>query len=435
MNKSYPLCLLITLLIVSGCGLFKKKKNYSIKYPEELTLVAEQIDEEKYKDARFNLDEYLNRSENLEYFGHAYFLKGYIYELEGDTEKAIRFYRQSVKHSSRFNGLVEAKALYNLSFTYERNGQFGPLMTVLTDLVKRPQHFRPLTARVETPARMGAALASLGQMKKAKKFHQQGAEAYKRLSRSNFFSPSRNELGKAQYYLGVVVYKNDNETFDKLKQKLQWGQIHLMAASEASIGSWSRKASNQLLKSYDQMWNLIKTYKPQQKGLDKLSYRRQKHYKQLEMASDFYDIVDKVRAEEFPLHRVNRYSSKIIDAADSWQNRLKAFVVTLDIGPETIREKPVRQRPLAKVLDEEWKKKIVKVNKEQAKDETLPLPVGVDVAGDLKRYAEEKKQEDSARQQSLQKELSKKMKTGIKPTSASEKDKAFSPLPPKDPNL
>ena len=415
---------------ITNCGLFSKnKKNYEIQYPPELAAVDKKVKKKKYFEAHDKIDAYLKKSENLEYFGVAYFLKGYIYELQGDEEKTIEFYRRAIKHTSKFNSLVEAKALYNLSFTYERANDFDSVMSVLTDLVQRPKYFRPITAKVETRARMGAALGSLGQMEKAKKFHSEAEQYYYKMSRENFFKPSKLALTKALYYLGVVVYDSKNEKFNNLRDKLNWGQTHLLACTEASTGSWSRKAANRLLLSYDKMWQLIKAYKPMDKDLDPQTYNKMKDYRQLEMASDFYDILRKIRPEEFPIHKDNRYSRIVVDTSDKWMNVLQDFVLTLEVGPELIRDKKVKQRPIFVEIAEAKAKP-----KKEKKPKALPPPIGVQISSEIQKEMEI---ENAKKSEELKAELKSQFKTKQDKDIMREKDKKskFIPLPEKDPNL
>ena len=158
-----PKKILIYCLVFSafaGCSLFskKEKKVSYIEYPAELKKVNAMVIEKKFDDARILIDDYLNRSENIHWFGHAYYLKGFVYESDNQPDEAIRFYRQAIQHASRYDSVVEAKAIYNLSYVYERTGQMGELSSTLTDLMKRPQQKTSLRSS-ETPKRSSYFLA------------------------------------------------------------------------------------------------------------------------------------------------------------------------------------------------------------------------------------------------------------------------------------
>jgi|GEM_PF-2174375 len=432
------LCIVMgsSAFLTTGCSSAPKTQDSQVVYPPELEQVRKKIAQKHYKDAHGLIDSYLNRSENLQFFGHAYFLKAYIFELEGDVEEAMTFYRRSIQHANGFDSLVQAKALYNLSFTLERKGAFDELMTVLTDLFNRPEHFKALTAQVETQARMSSALASLGQLKKAKQVHARAAASYKKMSRANWFRPKPESLAKALYYLGVVVYPEKNESFSSLEKKLSWGEVYLLKSAESSVGSWSQKATSMLLQGYARLWKKIESFRPEEKNLDPTAAQRAKAAGQLDMASKFYDLLIQVNTEEFPLHKVNRNSKKIIEGADLWKRKLESFALNLKLGPETLREKKVRQTPLVRILDEEWKRRSTPVNKEQtAKSRVLPLPIGAGMKG----VADEKIETPSSAPVGSQ-TLGDEVKANVRPKSVKDKlnkdlKKKFEALPEKDPNL
>ena len=176
--------------------------------------------------------------------------------------------------------------------------------------------------------------------------------------RHNLFRASKEDSSQALYYLGLNIYPAKNENFDHLHKKATWGQKYFLASAEASISNWSKKSTNQLLKSYETIWSLIKKHESDSR-LDKMASKKQKQEKQLEMAADFYDLLHRIKAEEFPMAKVNRYSKKIVESADKWLARVESFAQTLSLGPETTRVGKIKQRRLLKVIDPELEKKII----------------------------------------------------------------------------
>lgn len=357
-KNSLIYCFLCLLFL--GCSLFskKEKKVSHIQYPPELKKVNAMVIEKKFDDARILIDDYLNQASNIHWFGHAYYLKAFVFESNNQPDQAVKFYRQAIQHASRYDSLVEAKAIYNLSYVYERTGQMSELSSTLVDLMQRPQHFDVLTAHVETPARLAASFASLGQMKKAKKFHSMASKNYDRMIRHNLFRASREDLSQALYYLGLNVYPTSTEDFSNLNTKTALGQRYLLASAEASVSSWSKKATKQLLSSYENLWALIKKHESKEK-LDKMARRKDTQNTQLDMAADFYDLLHRIKAEEFPMSKVNRNSKQIIESANKWLVKVEGFAQGLDLGPETVRTKKVKQRKLYKVIDPELEKKVL----------------------------------------------------------------------------
>ncbi len=376
--------LIFTLIfsLVLGCSSSSKKESkYNLKYPKELQEVNQLIAVKKTGDARLRVEDYLNKAENIHWYGHAYFLQGFIYELEENYPMSIKFYRSAIEHGSNYESRVEAKALYNLSFVYERIDNRDDLLATLIDLMKRREFFDVLTGQVEIPARLAAAYASQGRLKEGMIFHREAAQNFTTLVRNQRFQAQRSELSKSLYYLGFVTFDQNEETFKGLIRKLSIGQKYFLASAEASKSTWSEKSVKRLQNQYTRSWSMIKNHRPDGLKNDPMAFKKQKQEGQLEMAAQLYDLMHKVRVEEFPMGQVNLQSKRIMDETASWLTRIENFTLTLSLGPEMIRNKKVKNTRLARYVKEEKKK--VKVNKEKltTPKETPVEPTGKPAAG------------------------------------------------------
>ena len=188
------------------------------------------IVKKKYSDAQFAIESYLNKAENIHWYGHAYFLKAFLYEQTEDYDQSIKWYRRAIKHGTSYDSRVQAKALYNLSFVYEREARFTELLTVLVDLIKRRDFFDVLTGQVEIPARLAAAYSFHGRPKEALIFHREAANNYKLLVKNQRFRSSPDEVSKSLYYLGLSTFDENDEEFDRLISKLNLGQKYYLAS-------------------------------------------------------------------------------------------------------------------------------------------------------------------------------------------------------------
>lgn len=370
--------MLFTLFIVVGCSTTPRGASPYLKYPKELDDVHNLIVQKKTDDARMRVDDYLNKAENINWYGHAYFLKGFLYEMDDNVEQAAVFYRTAINHSVKFDSNVEAKALYNLSFVNERIQNWNELLLNLTDLMKRRQFFDPVIGQVEIPARLAAAYAVLGKLAEAEVFHKQARQNFERMIRKSSEFIPKHELAKTLYYLGLDVYDPRMENFNGLIKKLDIGQKYFLAAAEASDNDWSERASSRIVALYEKAWNMIHTYRTQEFKNDELAQRRQKHATQLEMASELYDLTHRLRVEEFPLADVNRRSRRIMEESEGWLDRLEKFAQKLDLGPAMVRNKKVANKKLMQFVDKE---KRVKVNPEVVAtgnplDDEDPKPAG-----------------------------------------------------------
>ncbi len=343
-----------------------------LDYPPELEAVHDLIVKRKTADARLKIGDYLNKAENIHWYGHAYFLKGFLYELDEDYGNAIKFYRSAIQHGSQYESRVEAKALYNLSFVYEKIDERDRLLVTLIDLMKRREYFDVLTGQVEIPARLAATYASQGRMKEALIFHREARQNFKDMVRNQKFRAQKSEISKALYYLGLATYDQNNEAFADLVKKLEAGQKYFLASAEASDSTWSEKSVTRLKALYDKAWGQVLEFQPKGFDHDPQAKKKQQHRRQLVMASSLYDLMFLLRAEEFPMSDVNLRSKAIMDNTQAWIDRIEKFAIGLSVGPETIRSQKIKNKRLARYVEEEQQP--VKINKEQASQKKASSP-------------------------------------------------------------
>lgn len=355
----------------------EKVKDF-LKYPAELEAVHGLVVKKKTVDAREKVDDYLNRSENIHWFGHAYYLKAFIYEIEEDFTNAEKYYRTAIDHGSQYESKVEAKALYNLSFVYERIDNRKDLLVSLLDLMKRRKFFDKLVREVEIPARLAAAYASQGKMKEALIFHREASTNFNKMVRVANFKAEKSEISKSLYYLGFATFDENNEPYANLVRKLSVGQKYFLAGAEASKSKWSTKSKDRLINRYQMAWGQVLEYKPEGFEGDPLGFKKNKQRKQLEMAADFYDLLHRLRAEEFPLANVNPRSKELMDYTSQWLDKVENYALRLNVGPETVRNKKVKNKALARYLEEAYEKPVAnkeQVQKESAKKKKTITPV------------------------------------------------------------
>lgn len=340
------------------------EKPLTLQYPADLQVAHKLIVEKKHDDARFKIEDYLNRAENIHWYGHAYFLMGFLYELDENFDQSEKYYRSAIQHGLAFESRVEAKALYNLSYVYEKTQQMDKLLVTLIDLMARRRFFDSLTAQVEIPARLAAVYAFAGQMDDALKFHENAAGHFDNLVRRQNFNVKHEEISQSLFYLGLAIFDQDSESFDTLVKKLDRGQKYFLASAEASKSIWSEKSLQTLSRQYDRAWGMIQEFEPTEYSKDPMAHKKKKHIRQLVMASDLYDLMHRIRAEEFPLANVNPRSRAIMDKTAQWIERIEKFALKLNLGPEIIRNQTIANKRLSSYIEE--KEKPVRVNKEKA---------------------------------------------------------------------
>ncbi|MEM7646067.1 MAG: hypothetical protein AAF203_04085 [Pseudomonadota bacterium] len=360
--------ILIFGLGMSGCMFLPATKDQApnIEFPKKLKKANDLIVSDKTSDAKVIIEDYLNESINIHWFGHAYFLKGFLFEKEDQPENAIREYRNAIQHTNSYDSLVEAKALYNLSFVFEQTRKMDELLVSLIDLMKRRSFFNQLTGQVEIPARLAATYAYFHREKEAAIFHQQATNGYNKLIRNSSKGQNRDDISKALYYMGFAVFDPPKESYAGLAKKVNMGQKYFLASAEASKSEWSQKSANRLRQLYRLLWARVEGISVQGLDHDQQAKNKQKQRLQLIMASDLYDMNHRLQAEEFPLGNINPRSKAIMDESKVWIRKLEEFALGLSLGPEMIRDKAVKNKKLSRYLEKELEEKVA-VNKENIK--------------------------------------------------------------------
>ena len=311
------------VILFSACSL-GPRKGRSIDYPKELEQVFMLVSKGEGDLSLKQIQAYLDRSEKLQWHGHAYSLQGRVYQGQKNWEKAIESYRKAIRQSSGFDSLVEAQSLYRLSQVYEEKGRTKELVASLLDLMKRRTFFDQLVGDVEIPARLSAAYASQSQIAKAQIFHDQASKSFQKIIRTHGNHLSEDDIAKSRYYLGAAIYPSETEDFRSLLAKLNLGQRHLLAATEMESSSWSEISQQALIQSYQKLWDFLN----QQEGADDLAHDPQAQNKQIQIeqlnkASDFYDLVLRLQDERKPKTPVKSRAGEVLRLGEDWQRRLE----------------------------------------------------------------------------------------------------------------
>lgn len=328
------------------------RKGQNIDYPQELERVFLLVSQGEGDLTLKQIQSYLDRSESLQWHGHAYYLKGRVYQQQKNWDKAVESFRKAVRQSSDFDSLVEAQSLYRLSQVYEQTGQTKELIASLLDLMKRRTLLDQLIGDVEIPARLAAAYASYGQIAKAETLHVQASQSFLKILRTYRNHLSLNDIAKNYYHLGLAIYPVANEDFASLLAKLNLGQKYLLAAAEVETSMWSEKSKQVLIQSYQKLWDLLQ----QHPGLSDLSYdpdaqKKQIQTEQLILASDFYDLALRLQDERKPTITSQSLAGEVLRNAWDWKLRLETFASKLSLGPEITRSHKMRDRPLLNKID------------------------------------------------------------------------------------
>jgi tetratricopeptide (TPR) repeat protein len=345
MSKNNLIITILFPLMVSCASPWKSSQG--VIYPESLQSVVQLVSEGQSDQALAQINQYINQVENLEWYGHAYYLQGRVYHGQGQIDQAVDSYRKAIRQSLNFDAIVEANSLYQLSLVYEQSGRYGDLVPVLVDLMKRTKHFSTLVARVHIPARLAAAYAHQDNLEQARQYHQRAAQAFSKISAAQADQLSGDDMAQSHFYLGLAIYPPECENFRSLQQKLDLGQRHLLASSEWMDSPWGQKAKDSLGHSYDKLWHIIRQHpKDNTVAGDPGAQLKQQQMQQVEMASDFYDLALRLQEYRHPRVKQKPGAQAILNQGQKHLRELEKFVAQLSLGPELIRSHRVKNKPL-----------------------------------------------------------------------------------------
>lgn len=181
---------------------------------------------------------------------------GAAYEGLGDCKKASDRYREVVRSSATKFKNIEGQALYRMSLMYECLGNDPKTITSLLDARKRGKDLPWETLNAEIPARLAAAYARMGNRPKALEYFKQASESLKKLVNQETGRKQQELLGKTLFLMGQLNPAQRRAEGDPVifLQGLSMQQPYLLQAAEIGHPNWSKRASDDLILAYDNIW-------------------------------------------------------------------------------------------------------------------------------------------------------------------------------------
>ena len=189
----------------------------------------------------------------------------------GNYEKAEEYFRLSHLGARRKFPKTEVLALYRKSYAQEEQNKDPEALASLLDVLKRRSLLPNEVSMAELPSRIAGIYARLGKLKVASKYYDEAEDGLNRL-KANMRGGYPSWYTKTLYYMGATsLGALSSDQFDAQLKPLRASQKYLLQAVESQNGNWSQQAYRQLLKSYDNLFRVIR----------ELQYDR---YKDLELA-------------------------------------------------------------------------------------------------------------------------------------------------------
>jgi tetratricopeptide (TPR) repeat protein len=225
------------------------------------------LEQEKYGEAARIFDRLLVAKPATQVDLVILYNSGAAYEGLGNCQKASERYREVVRSSASKFKNIEGQALYRMSLMYECLGNDTKTITSLLDARKRGKELPWQTLNAEIPARLAAAYARMGNRKKAVEYFGQASEALKKLVNAETGKKQQELLGKTLFLMGQLNPAQRRAEGDPVifLQGLSMQQPYLLQAAEIGHPNWSKRAADDLILAYDNIWR-YKLPRPEQQG-------------------------------------------------------------------------------------------------------------------------------------------------------------------------
>lgn len=216
------------------------------------------LEREEYTEAARIFDKLLVAKPATELDLVTMYNSGAAHEGLNDCAKSADRYRQVVRSSAGRFKRIEGQALYRLSLMYECLGQDSKTITALLDARKRGTELPWATLNAEIPARLAAAYARMGNRTKALEYFQKASQALKRLVSQETGRRQQDVLGQTLFLMGQLNPSQRGAKGDPTAflQGLSMQQPYLLQAVEIAHPNWSKRAAEDLLLAYDNIWKL-----------------------------------------------------------------------------------------------------------------------------------------------------------------------------------
>lgn len=251
--------------------------------PPRYRTAVQALEKQRFQDALDGLQEFLMKEPTSQWTQAALLNKGRALQGLERWSEAADVYR-SVARNTLEAPQLQALALYYLSFCLEATGEDREAVAALNDVVGRVANLPKEIAQAELPARMAAAYARVGNFEKALELYRQAESGIRVLKRSEAGKETPQWLAKTFYFMGHTTARYATwDDFEIHLRPLGRAQVYLLEAAEAATLPWAKKAADDLIEVYQNLWRVIETA-PAASESDPLLAQRALQEKQWERA-------------------------------------------------------------------------------------------------------------------------------------------------------
>ncbi len=344
---------MMALLFNLGCGSLSRSTSQAPRppLPPEATEQFEQalaaMEREEYFQAAQQLEDLKIRYPGSEFDLVIAYNLAAAHEGLGDCERARDSYQDVARSSRGRNERLEALSLFRLSYAFECLGQDQKVIASLLDARAREEFLTEEIRLTEVPARLALAYSRLGEAALAEQFFREAEQGIQRLiaqgQRRTELAP---QLARTLYFMGRRGPRQQALDPQSFLQSLSHRQKYLLRSVELDVPQWSDLAAQEILGSYERVWQMVQTLRPEaaeSPALAQQSLRRQR----VDILTASLKTLNELKQSQFPdenpPQRVGQFQRGLGQHEARMHNALARLGVKTLPTPEAERREGLRR--------------------------------------------------------------------------------------------
>ena len=269
-------------------------KEVPVNAPPEYRQALQSLAAGQFEQASQQLDAFLKANPASPWTQAATLNSGRALEgLEEWSDASERYH--SVVRATPEAKKLQAMALYRLSVCEEALGDDQQVVAVLNDLLPRSSELPPETAAAELPARLASAYARVGIFDRALDFYRKAENGIAKL-RQAAGDKVPEWLPRTLFDMGAMSrHKPAWDEFEISLRPLARGQVYLLQAAELQVEPWATQAADEIIATYNSLWNVVASAAPERGG-DPVLAKRALQLRQWDRAILLLDNLAELRA-------------------------------------------------------------------------------------------------------------------------------------------
>ena len=274
----------------------------------------------------------------------SFYFAGESNMMLGNFEKAETFFRQAHLAARLKFPRTEALALYRKSYAQEEQNKDLEALASLQDVFKRRSLLPNEVSKAELPSRIAGIYARLGKLKVASKYYEEAENGLQSL-KSNLRGNYPDWYTKTLFYMGATsLGALSADEYEAQLKPLRSSQKYLLQAVENQNGNWSIQAYEQILRSYNNLYRVIRSL-PYEDIKDRERAKKVRRDRQSDMVIQAKLLLNELRLLRLP-RGDSQLSSKLFSELSGIEEKLDLLLYKPGDESELTPASKSRQRPL-----------------------------------------------------------------------------------------